>query len=150
MSYTRNKRVKTHWLYWSKTATSGESLATFVADNWAASDDIWVIGVSLQLECGQVGINGDGETAISGEISRAGVGLSDGCLMRLSHSRYEEATAGAHAIPELFVQQNVIFPEGCGVEVDEGEYLNLLVSTLNNVAFDRTFKAEGLIYYIEK
>ena len=146
--YTRANRVRSHVLYHAHTCTDADSEAFHVVDSWAAPDDIYVIGWKGMVELASSLDEATGEESCTYIVSRAPVGAVDGEMCVVSNVRQEEATAGAHEHNFLCVHDGQMYPEGCGIELDEGEYLNLIAAW--QVTKARIIKGWFDIFYVEK
>ena len=146
--YTRANRVRSLILYYSASVEDATNQAFAVLDNHCAQDDIYIIGVHGMVELASSLNEATGEESITAIVSRASVACAPGELICISNVRQEEATAGAHEHNFLCVHDSIMFPEGCGMELDEGEYLNLIVAY--QITKARIVKAWFEVYYVEK
>lgn len=146
--YTRANRVRSAILYHSKVVPDSENQAFTVVDTWAPQDDIYVIGWKGMTELASSLDEATGEESVTYILSRSAVANTPGEICCVSNVRQEEATAGAHVHDFLCVHDGQMFPEGCGIEIDEGEYLNLIAAW--QITKERIVKGWFQIFYVEK
>jgi len=146
--YTRANRVRSFILYHAASASDAENQAFNVMDTHCAQDDIYIIGIHGMVELASSLDEATGEESVTAVVSRSGVANSPGELICISNVRQEEATAGAHVHDFLCVHDSIMFPEGCGMELDEGEYLNLIMAW--QITKARIVKGWFEVFYVEK
>jgi len=153
MPYSKSNRLKSHPMSGTKTVAATTNVPGSIVATWAATDDIWVVGAEILLEVGYVAVGqkADGESIVSAELTRSGLGFQDSTFLRCAHGVVEEDTAGAHPRHDgLYRREVVMFPENVGIMVDEGEAINVYAAFSNTGAVARIFKVEAVIYYIER
>jgi len=146
--YTRANRVRSHCMYHSHVTEDAENQAFKIVDTWAVPDDIYVIGWKAMTELASSLDEATGEESVTYILSRAPLGAVDGEIAVVSNVRQEEATAGAHVHDFLCVHDGQMLPDGCGIELDEGEYLNLIAAW--QITKARIIKGWFDIFYVEK
>lgn len=146
--YTRANRVRSHVLYHSASVSDAATQASTVVASWAVPDDIYVIGWKGMVELASSLAEATGEESVTYLLTRASISLGDGEMACLSNVRQEEATAGSHVHDFLCLHDGQMYPEGCGFEMDEGDYLNLIA--MWQITKARIIKGWFQIFYVEK
>lgn len=146
--YTKANRVRSHVLYHSRVCTDADNQSFNIVDSWAVPDDIYIIGWKAMVELASSLDEATNEESVTYIVSRAPVGAVDGELCVVSNVRQEEATAGAHVHNFLCVHDGQMYPDGCGWEMDEGEYINLIAAW--QVTKARIIKGWFDIFYVER
>ncbi|MBA7555234.1 hypothetical protein ES705_47890 [subsurface metagenome] len=119
--------------------------ATFIAQ-----DKLRVIGFDMDIEAriDDGASNTDGFVEMISELSRSGQRSRDGSLGR------EELLVVWNGIlsigGELRKTKTVMFPDGCGYDMDEGEILNLLHYCVYTGTDTVDFYQNCLIYWVER
>jgi len=114
-------------------------------------DDVTIIGfyVSNVAIINDAHSNADGMIHATIELSRQGVRGQPGIIGRASIHAVWNAILGLTG--ELWQRQTVMFPDGCGIEVDEGEGVNLLgLAEYVGAGGDLSWWGEFILYYVER
>lgn len=153
----KSKRIKT------KLMTKGQSIAAagdeqyLGADSWVVQEDITIIGLGLRVSVQDGAFGWDsGRVSALGEISRVAKMFADGVLMGFcKHVICREATVGANSTQTVLGGQPtevqfIMFPEGYGVDMDDGEVLYLNTDLHNDMANAHHTSINGIVYYVER
>ncbi|MBA7558156.1 hypothetical protein ES705_50947 [subsurface metagenome] len=150
---TRKGSVKTKFI-------GGEALATFsgmppgapaVYDDWVVQDEITIIGVEISAAFKATSESFALAENIRGyaELSRAGAMERDSSIARVSlETRW--ATTVVTAGVDFHKQVVVMLPSGRGIDVDEGDVINLIALASAESAQAPPFTAWAIVYYIER
>lgn len=146
-----NRRVRTVQLH------AGAILATGVPYNnviatFTFQDDVTIIGASLASEflIQDAHANADGQYNLVSELTRQSRAELPGTIV----NNYNECCwTAAIVIPGQGNRHSepVMFPAGYGIEVDEGEVVNVYVfGEWVGAGGDLSFYADAIIYYVER
>lgn len=145
----KSKRIRTKFL---GGAVEGEMLDTFlpgVLVQWIVQHNITVIGCELIAEIDMTDSlsNADYESQLIIELTRAGTIEQDSCISSL---QLEICFNGVVSIGgDLRKTLVMMFPEGYGVDVDEGEILNLVAYFSFVSAGAPHSYGSCIVYYVE-
>lgn len=139
-------------------APSATPIATGVTQDgvnasYVFQDDVTIIGCSIMVEFDvkDAHSNADGQYNGIAELSRQAVRSAPGIIHRTEclHACWNAAISiGGQGNK---VQSEIMFPEGYGVEVDEGEGVNLLYyANYLGAGGDLNFYANAVIWYVER
>lgn len=126
----------------------------YPALTWYVPDDIRIIGASINISATPSGTFQDGEIHTHAELSTAGDRGLDGNFAELEvNCQLETEAFGLAWVGNECPDMIVMFPEGYGIDVDEGEYIYLhmgcFCSMLDSVG-THTHAAYCIIYYVER
>lgn len=146
-----NKRIRSHVMGGSETlATTVDFDGTI--DSYCFQDDVKLIGFSIHTEflVTDAHTNADGQINSFVELTRSANRSQDGSIGLIT---MEKAWNAAIVVGNDDNRKDcyVMFPDGCGYEFDEGEYVNLLgllewVGAGGNVGF----YANVVLYWVER
>lgn len=144
------KRVRTTMFGGNYLQPHGESEARLGINSHIFQDDVTIIGVTLAHEIlvTDVALNADAQLEITSEVSRQGRMYLDGLLIHFEGQAMW--TAGIAVFQNIRGQVSVMFPEGHGIEVDEGEGVNLHLGFNNGATVDLSAFALVTLYYVER
>lgn len=113
-------------------------------------DDVKVIGVLIINEIYLVdgNTNEDEDHQLITEVSRSAIWAQNGCLARKELQAHWNGVIyiGGATRGELLV----MFPEGHGIDFDEGEYINMLYSHQITATVDSKSFHNAIVYYVER
>ena len=122
-----------------------------VHDEWQTQEDIRLIGASVMIfpEILDVHVNADGALYLKAEITRAGVQERDGGIVACAVT--SAWTAAVVSQGTLMGLETVMFPAGLGIDVFNGDSINLAgrlfwIGAGGNI----TIYVSGILYYIER
>lgn len=130
-------------------ATTVESSG--LVEEWVVQDDIKIIGVQVGIEFDVEDAHTNTDTKIMGivELSRAAAIEKESRILAVESQHIWNGVLSVAG--DLRKQICVTFPEGCGIEVDEGETVNLLHYGYHLGAGGNLYMyATGLVYYVER
>jgi len=154
------KRIKNHIMVHHVAVPSGTTIIQYNAfATWTLQEDITVIGCRCQaqtmFEATPALTEGTAMTAM--EFSRNGAWGGDGQILALhAHIQYwTEIVIAAQlggCFGDLCREMTLMFPEGYGVDVDDGEHLYLNLMAINTILASGQFDSEAVasIYYVER
>jgi len=131
----------------SQSVTAGSVSET---DIHTFQDDVRVIGCCLEVNAmvTDAMMNADGRVHAMTEISKAGAKASPGMMMRIG--TMSGWTAAITLGGDLDKHQLLMFPEGMGMDFDDGETINMF-STLESVgAVEAHSLHNATIFYVER
>lgn len=136
--------------------------ATFIAGyneiqvvEWVSPDDYTLIGFELTAHVDPETNMDSGRIAMDAEITRTSSFGTQGVIGR-SEARLECRTAviGAGTTETVSGRQRaeniVMFPDGHGIDIDEGETINLLTWSQNSMANSHFAYAQAILYLVER
>lgn len=142
-----SRRVKTLWLQGTvPTVAAGVETVT---TSHTFQDDVRVIGCHVEANSivTDAQLNADGRMHTQGEVSKHGVQGHDGALLR---AQVFAGWTAAIAIGNLLASEQVVFPEGYGVDFDDGETIYLHGQLENIGAVTGVGLVVAIIYYVER
>jgi len=154
----KGDRIRMKQIFASASIPAGEGPGVTVGTAyWTAQDDIRIIGCMLSMGMKVVGALQEGRANGHAELSRGA--LSDGdaifCEITPWVGFFTEIvvatqTAGIFGDPTRDIV--LMFPEGHGIDVDEGEAVNLFVYAGATIISAGVLEidAEAHIYYVER
>jgi len=155
---TKASRIRTKQIFANAQIPAGEGPGvTLGSAFWTAQDDIRIIGFMLSMGMKIVGALQEGRVNGHAELSRGAHGDIDAIFGEITPwvgfwTEIVVATqlAGSFGDPSRDIV--VMFPEGHGIDVDEGESINLFVYAGNTMMASGTadIDSEAHIYYIER
>ena len=113
-------------------------------------DDVRVIGCCLEVNAmvTDAMLNADGRVHAMTELSKAGAKASPGMIMRIG--TMSGWTAAILAGGDLDKHQSLMFPEGMGMDFDDGETINMF-STLESIgAVEGHSLHNATVFYVER
>lgn len=117
---------------------------------WISQGDVTVIGCSMLIEAHWTGAPGAGKLGeTKAELSRVGKPNQPGVIMRYG-TLVDNWAVGMTSWG--FKTRDMFFPEGYGIDVDEGEALHLNVYILTDEDTSPNWRgfAEAIIFYVER
>lgn len=151
---TNKTRVKTKYLGGGQAGGTlvATGVPTFaVPESWVVQDDIRVIGCELIVEINALDThyNGDFHSQLIGELTRAATIEQSSCILSL---QIEFGWTGIFSTGGGQRRNLVVmFPTGYGVDLDEGEILNvLLYASLTTGTGDCWHFVSAVVYYVER
>lgn len=153
------KKVKTKHLSATLVLERDTWTISDAINQWTTQDDIRVIGVHLSVasHLGSTPAMQEGLFWSQAEISRNGKSYQDGILIRVHCKLYywteiviADQLAGSHGDTDR--QELVMFPDGHGVDLDDGEtlYLHERGEVFIMSAGSPQMSALAIIYYVER
>lgn len=112
-------------------------------------DDITVVGVECisSAELSDLSMNTDGFISTSCELSRVGLHSKDGTILKAhTLARWH----GIFFAGDMMNTAIVIFPEGHGIDIDDGEYLYLIGTNQNQTDDVCSAYQNCIVYYVER
>ena len=154
----KSKLIKTHLMKYDEVVDNPPQALAVPAPQvlWTPQDDITIIGMESYNEIEREGTGWDsGNLLCISEISRVGQFYRDGALMFCSAVvECGEATVGINAnqcvLGSMFNMECEWFPEGYGVDLDDGETLYLNCYAHNEMSNPKHFYFWSKIYYVER
>ncbi len=112
-------------------------------------DDITIIGAECisSAELSDTSLNTDGFISTSCELSRVGIHSKDGTILK-AHT-----LARWHGIfwaGEMMHTETLMFPEGYGIDIDDGEYIYLIGTNQNQTDDVCNAYMNCIVYYVER
>jgi len=128
----------------------------YATETWTPQDDITIVGYNLRalLDFGAAPTMVSGDCVGVAELTRSAKNKSPGIIGTISVSmEVNVKTAETAMLGSKHMEDTIFFPDGIGVEVDEGESINLLglfsgQGIVAAAACDCSFRA--VIYYVER
>lgn len=157
MRTAKGKLIKTHYMHNQVEPGVGEAIDDVTS--WLLQQDITIIGASLRsmAHAGGTPAYQEGDLVCAGTFSRAGVPAHDGefCRVRSTFNHWTEivvATQTAGVYGEVNNTSVVMFPEGYGIDVDDGEYVYLHNHAVCHIlsAGNAECAVDGVILYVER
>ena len=152
----QGKRVRSDLLTFSADPAAAASEAVIGADIFIAPDDIRIIGLHMGAEVLALANGWDsGKCNIAMYLSRVAQWMHEMSLMHvMAIVQCYEATVGAGVTETVlgpaYTEQEQMFPEGYGIDLDEGETLNLNAVYANSMANPHRVTGWAIIYYVER
>lgn len=113
-------------------------------------DDITIIGgeIFVSAEIPDASINADGFLSGFADLSRVGIPLQDSSLL---FANIVARWSGIFSVNSPLCKDMIImFPNGYGVDMDNGETIYLNGGNMNNTVAILTCYYRALIYYVER
>lgn len=148
------KRVKRH--YFQQTyalAWDAVPYNFYPAQTWYVPDDIRIVGVQIKCSSAVSGTLQDGAIHTHAELSTAGDRALDGNIVEAeSNCHFETEAIGMGFMGDPNQTSILMFPEGYGIDVDEGEYIYLHMGCFCDMLSAGTHEhaSYGTIYYVER
>lgn len=122
----------------------------YINQPFIVADDIRVIGAELIAEAliSDAMTNADASLQVIAEMSRAPIASQPGSIIRVDVQTIWNGVICV-ASPTR-AQEFVMFPEGYGMDFDEGEFINIGVGYESNSGEVSRAFATGIIYYVER
>lgn len=154
----KSKRIQTKRLFYNETVDNPpQSLAVGdAAVIWTLQEDITIVGVEMITEIEENGTGWDsGNLLALCDLSRVGRIHHDGVIAACRNIiDCWEATVGINAnqvaLGNNTNRELVMFPEGYGVDVDDGESLYLNCYAHNEMSNPKRFYYYATIFYTER
>lgn len=148
------KRIKTKFMGGGVNGkvilSQSEEWGPGLVEEWTVQDNITIIGAEVVIEADvqDANSNADGEHKGIVEVTRAATIERDGGIVSVQQQNVWNGII--HIGGGLRTTERVMFPEGYGIDVDEGEKVNLC-AYFNNTAVggDLSWFASARIYYVE-
>lgn len=149
------KKVKTHFMSWSLTGTAGLADTLDGADEYIFQDDVRVIGCQVRAWNVPLAELDSGRIEAKAEVSRIGKWFSDGRILEaVSYQEGRSVTVAAGSTETLqgpyTEAKEIMFPEGYGIDFNEGDAIYLNAYWFNSMANDHVFEAQATIYFVER
>lgn len=149
------KKVKTVMLGYDVGAVAGGDLVDVVGMEHVFQDDVRVIGILLRCDVEDETDLDSGYLALNAEVSRASKrGQAGALIMASCKTSCRSCTVGIGVTETVLVESHkvvvVMFPDGHGVDFDDGEYINLLVYMKNTMSNAHSGDANAIIYFVER
>lgn len=155
------KRVKTKVMTVRSESLQGAALPFLETEAYQWQDDVTVIGVQLLANCDidSGGEASEGDFQCFARVGRNGkfVGLNameDGDIAIAYMKQHVEAGVAEFSGGGNMVDiQTVMFPEGFGMDFDEGELIYIHCGGFNRMvvgAADMSMRSNVIIYYVEQ
>ncbi|MBA7589432.1 hypothetical protein ES708_31517 [subsurface metagenome] len=152
----KNKQVKSKYLVISVNNAGGVNEGTSTLA-WLLQDNITVIGWYARAKVTPDSNWDSGYQSAHTELSRAGIISQEAMLFRLSARIQCGSTTMAATVENGLIGDNennlvTMFPEGYGIDLDDGEYLYLHHTSNNTmgVANGHVGSSMVCIYYVER
>jgi len=145
----QNKRVRTFMMQGNIIAVAQTPSGGVLVLAKLIQDDITVIGAECisSAELPDAALNTDGFISTSCELSRVGLHSRDGTILKAhTLARWH----GIFYAGDMMHTETAFFPEGYGVDIDDGEYLNLIGTNQNNSDAQVTAYQNCIVYYVER
>ena len=145
----KNKRVKTLHMEGVISAVAQTPSGGVVVQEHIWQDDVTIIGVELvaSAEISQLSLVAPGFISASAEITRAATHGQDGMICKATTLARWTAVM---ALGTIINREEVMLPEGHGIDMDSGDHLNLIGSNQNNTDDVCSAYQNALIYYVER
>lgn len=142
------KRVFTKYMGGAFAVEAADHKDDQMVDDWIPQEDIIIIGAEIWLEPHPDYVHETaGESFWEAWLTGASVLKRDGSIVETSV--WEGIDAGTHLQHLTYNHVVVMFPEGYGVPVREGEHLNLLAEGNNDGGETVEMDPRCLIYYVK-
>jgi len=150
-----SKKVKTAFLGGGLDLTGKASVAAGVPHlgsltQWVPQDNVRIIGtiINMEIDVRDADSNTDNEAKGMVELTRAATIEQDGCINRVE---MQHIWNGLFSIAgDLRKQLVVMFPDGYGIDIDEGNPVNLVAYWSVTGGGPIDFFGSCLIYYVER
>ncbi|MBA7589347.1 hypothetical protein ES708_31429 [subsurface metagenome] len=153
---TKNKQIKTKYLVVSIDNVAGVNTGTTTLA-WLLQDNITIIGWYLRAKVTPDANFDSGYQSVHAELSRAGIISQEAMLSRISARLQCGSSTMATVIENAVIGDNennqvVMFPEGYGIDLDDGEYLYLHNTSNNTMGAGNGHVGSSIacIYYVER
>lgn len=132
------------------TIAATASYGPAVVDEWIVQDDIKIVGVEMinEIDMADAISNADFEMQCIFELSRAGTIERDSIIASCQNEMCWNGIISVGGEPRKEVV--IMFPQGYGIEIDEGEVINLVAYASGVKAGDSYVFASAIIYYVER
>jgi len=122
-------------------------------DSWLVDEDIRIIGVDLDTEFLESATAlEESMFSVNNQLCRGGKENEGIVAQNNLIFFFMVETAGAGMCGDVRKQNHIMFPEGYGIDIDEGEYLNIhaygecsAIGSMTPAIF-----ATALVYYVER
>lgn len=143
------KRIRTFMMQGVITAVAQTPSGGVLVLARLIQDNITIIGAECISSCEvtDTALNTDGFVSSSCELSRVGIHSRDGTILK-AHT-----VARWHGIffaGDIMHTETAFFPEGFGIDIDDGEYLNLIGTNQNNSDDTLACYQNCIVYYVER
>ena len=159
----KGKRVRCFEITMLVDMDQGAAASTYVAKGWKAPDDYRLIGAELLAngEVDSAGAYDEGDWQLQAYFTRDGTSVPadradkaiDGDILGiLVGEAYHEETFGVGMNGRKQDHVEVMFPDGHGIDVEEGEQLFVSAQGINRLgagAGDMTGNVRVLMYFVE-
>ena len=153
----KNKRVKTFYIKRSEVLSAGSNSFGNVPE--VLQDDVTIIGVQMFASLSSSNEFDSGTIYVMGAASRvawnAVSGREDGDILFIeSRIDARSVTVGAGvsevAVGKVVEHELLLFPDGHGIDLDEGDIVYLNWAWANGMANDHGAFIDALVYYVER
>lgn len=141
------RRVRSKWL--QATTASIAAGQDAVIDSHTFQDDVRVIGcqVSAISIVTDAQLNADGRMHSYAELSKQGIQGRDGSILKVDSMA---GWTGILSVGEIAKREDIMFPEGYGIDFDDGETIYLHGYLENIGAVVGVALVEAIVYYVER
>jgi hypothetical protein len=150
------KRIRSDLLVFTADPAAAASESVVGADIFIAEDDVRVVGLHMGAEVLALANGWDsGKCNIAMYLCRVAQWMHETSLMHImAIVQAYECTVGAGVTETVlgpaYTEREQWFPEGYGIDLDEGESLNLNVVYANSMANPHRVTGWAIIYYVER
>ena len=149
------KDVRTFHMQNSVLGVAGTSLTHNAWMTKLVQDKIRIIGVAIIAEAIPLAELDSGELSFEVEVSRVGSINQDGLIaLCIGYVFGVSVTIGIGvsevAVGDLHKDKVIFFPEGYGIDLDDGDAIYMNASFGNTMANDHSFAGIATIYYVER
>lgn len=143
-----SRRIRTLWLQATQNVLAADTFDN-AGDSYTFQDDIRVIGcqVSAISIISDAQMNADGRTHVYTEVSKHGTQGQSGSILKTDCMG---GWTGVFSIGDNCKRESIMFPEGYGIDFDDGEtiYMHGFLESIG--AVDGSGLCEAIIYYVER
>lgn len=151
-------KIKRHDFHYSVSNVAGDDESKDAADSWEAPDDIRIIGIHSYSFLDLDNNIDSGDMHMAAVLSRQaayGAAHYDSILAKIYNQMSARACVVGAGTTELVFgtplkEETYFFPEGMGIDVDEGEILYMSINRANSMANNHSVGAGFSIYYVER
>jgi hypothetical protein len=149
------KRVKTIVMAGSVEMANGEANQQNALDTHVWQEDVRVIGIEAYAELYALNAMDSGNIQALTEVSRVGSWGQDGRLLEAACIIIGTSITVGVGVTEVAIGDSIkvermFFPEGHGVDFDDGEAIYINALDNNNMANDQRGWHGATIYYVER
>ena len=151
------KRIKTFYFDVQKAlAWDATEYNFYPADSRTMQEDIRIVGVSMSCTAGlnvtAIGSIADGAVHTHGELSRHGERGKPSSILDVNVQLYTGVGTSENFFGNNMGRDSIMFPDGHGVDLDEGEVLYLHAGCFSNAsgAGEHEHSVFCLVYYVER
>ena len=150
----QSKRIKTAIFTKMTTLVAASTETSVIVDTFIAQRDITLIGIEMCNYLYLTNPTDSGTCEFEVRFTRSGWGVPGLLFSTLVAAFPRQATEGVNVGVGVWGSINnertVFFPEGYGVDLDDGEVINMMTAWKNEMAQDQVGWCFGEYYYVDR